>query len=201
MESSKPKLLRFFAATAKSVPVLTALCTVAWSYYAYVYHLCLGKYGPASDGRRRRRRARPEPNANRTYLFPCRPSDVGRGPSAVPDRVPRRARVFPVVVRQDGVHRAERNAARGELFRPVTDAPQRPSPPPYPAPDLPTCCVCCSSDCRTRRTRSSPGTLRTRPARTPCYAISPETCPSSLSPTPTVSPAPLQWCPKCTSRV
>lgn len=43
MEAPKSKRFccTFCVKTVKSVPVIFILCILAWSYYAYVYHLCL----------------------------------------------------------------------------------------------------------------------------------------------------------------
>lgn len=45
MEAPKSKQFccTFCVKTVKSVPVIFILCILAWSYYAYVYHLCLGR--------------------------------------------------------------------------------------------------------------------------------------------------------------
>lgn len=40
---SKQFCCAFLVKTVKSVPVIFILCILAWSYYAYVYHLCLGR--------------------------------------------------------------------------------------------------------------------------------------------------------------
>lgn len=34
----------FFVKMAKSVPVIFIVCILAWSYYAYVFHLCYSEY-------------------------------------------------------------------------------------------------------------------------------------------------------------
>ncbi|XP_050534705.1 palmitoyltransferase ZDHHC20-B isoform X2 [Daktulosphaira vitifoliae] len=43
---SKKICCSYCVKTVKSVPVIFILCVLAWSYYAYVYHLCLNEVKP-----------------------------------------------------------------------------------------------------------------------------------------------------------